>query len=131
MQNDFKGERRFPLDFYKKINYTFFMATTKEFINYFTETLSSVDGIAYRAMMGEYVLYYNGKVVGGIYDNRVLLKDIPAVKKHLPEARYELPYEGAKLMLYLEDFENAELVKSLFDDMFEELPAPKAKRKRK
>lgn len=106
------------------------MATSKEFLNYFTETLSSVEGVTYRAMMGEYVLYYHGKVIGGIYDNRVLVKDIPSARKHLPEARLSLPYEGAKLMLYLEDFEDTELVKSLFDAMFEELPMPKS-RKRK
>ena len=106
------------------------MATTKEFINYFTETLSQVEGITLRAMMGEYVLYYHGKVIGGIYDNRVLVKDIHAARKYLPEARLELPYDGAKLMLYLEDFENCELVRALFDAMSEELPAPKIKKKK-
>lgn len=106
------------------------MATTKEFIDYFTETLSAVEGITLRAMMGEYVLYYHGKVIGGIYDNRVLVKDIPAAREYLSEARLELPYEGAKLMLYLEDFENWELVKTLFDAMFDKLPEPKSKRKK-
>ena len=105
------------------------MATSKEFIDYFTETLSSVEGITLRAMMGEYVLYYHGKVIGGIYDNRVLVKDIPSARKLLPEARLELPYEGAKLMMYLEDFENCGFVKSLFDAMFEELPEPKKRKK--
>ena len=104
--------------------------TTKEFVNYFSETLSPVEGITLRAMMGEYVLYYHGKVIGGIYDNRVLVKDIPPARKLLPEARLELPYDGAKLMLYLEDFEDAELVKRLFDAMFEELPMPKPKVKK-
>lgn len=106
------------------------MATTNEFLNYFKETLSSVEGISLRAMMGEYVLYYYGKVIGGIYDNRVLVKDIPSARAHLPEARLELPYDGAKLMLYLEDFEDCELVKNLFGAMFEELPEPKPKRKK-
>ncbi|MDE7087637.1 MAG: TfoX/Sxy family protein [Clostridia bacterium] len=104
------------------------MATSKEFIDCFTETLSSIEGISCRAMMGEYVLYYHGKVIGGIYDNRVLVKDIPSARKFLPEARSELPYDGAKLMLYLEDFENCGLVKSLFDAMSEELPAPKKRK---
>ena len=104
------------------------MATSKEFLNYFTETLSSVEGITYRAMMGEYVLYFNGKVIGGIYDNRVLIKDIPSARRLLPEAELQLPYEGAKLMIYLEDLEDAELVRSLFEAMYEELPEP---RKRK
>lgn len=106
------------------------MATSKEFLNYFSETLSSVEGITLRAMMREYVLYYNGKVIGGIYDNRVLVKDIPSARKFLPEAQLQLPYEGAKLMIYLEDFENAEFVKGLFEAMFEELPMPKPKKKR-
>ena len=115
------------IDIRAKMKYTFLMATSKEFINYFTETLSQVEGIGYRAMMGEYVLYYHGKVIGGIYDNRVLVKDIPSARKILPEARLELPYDGAKLMLYLEDFENCGLVKELFDAMYEELPARKSK----
>ena len=104
--------------------------TTKEFVNYFSETLSEVEGITLRAMMWEYVLYYHGKVVGGIYDNRVLVKDIASARKLLPEARLELPYDGAKLMLYLEDFEDTELVRRLFDAMFEELPMPKPKVKK-
>ncbi len=106
------------------------MSTSKEFISYFAETVSAVGGVTYRAMMGEYVLYYYGKVIGGIYDNRVLVKDIPSARRLLPGARSELPYEGAKLMLYLEDFEDTQLVKSLFDEMFEELPEPKPKRKK-
>lgn len=106
------------------------MATSKDFINYFSETLSGVGGITYRAMMGEYVLYYRGRVIGGIYDNRVLVKDIPAARKILPEARTELPYDGAKLMLYLEDFEDTELVERLFKAMCEVLPEPKARKKK-
>ena len=103
------------------------MATSKEFINYFTETLSSVEGITLRAMMGEYVLYYRGKVVGGIYDNRVLVKDIPSARQLLKDTRTELPYEGAKLMLYLEDFEDSAFVKNLFEAMYQELPQPRRK----
>ena len=106
------------------------MGTTKNFHDYFIEATRGVGGITTRAMMGEYVLYYNGKVVGGIYDNRVLVKDIPAARALLPDARLELPYEGSKLALYLEDCENAEFVRELFNAIYEELPMPKP-RKRK
>ncbi len=104
------------------------MATTKNFHDYFIEATRGVGGITTRAMMGEYVLYYNGKVVGGIYDNRVLVKDIPAARALLPDARLELPYEGSKLALYLEDFENEEAVRRLFEAMYDALPAPKPRK---
>lgn len=106
------------------------MATSKEFLNFFTETLNRVEGITFRAMMGEYVLYYGGKVIGGIYDNRVLVKDIPSARKFLPEARLELPYEGAKPMIYLEDFEDAGLVEKLFTAMYKELSDTKPRKKK-
>ena len=105
------------------------MATTEEFINYIKETFAGIEDISYRAMMGEYIIYYCGKIVGGVYDNRVLVKDVPSAQRCLPEARREIPYEGAKEMLYLEEFENIGLVKALFDAMLVELPA-KAKRKK-
>ena len=101
------------------------MASSKEYLDFVLEQCS---GLSARAMMGEYVLYYGGKVVGGVYDNRLLVKPTKSVVSFLPNAPYELPYEGAKEMLLVEDIEDRELLKKLFEAMYEELPEPKKKK---
>ena len=101
------------------------MASSKEYLDFVLEQCS---GLSARAMMGEYVLYYGGKVVGGVYDNRLLVKPTKSVVSFLPNAPYELPYEGAKEMLFVEDIEDRELLKKLFEAMYEELPEPKKKK---
>ena len=101
------------------------MASSKEYLDFVLEQCS---GLSARAMMGEYVLYYGGKVVGGVYDNRLLVKPTKSVVSFLPNAPYELPYEGAKEMLLVEDIEDRELLKKLFEAMCEELPEPKKKK---
>ena len=100
------------------------MASTKEYLTYILEQLSGLDDVRYRAMMGEYILYYRGKVVGGVYDNRLLLKPAPSARALLPDAPMELPYEGAKAML-LADADDRELLASVLTAMVDELPAPK------
>lgn len=95
------------------------MASSKEYLDF---VLDHCDGLSARAMMGEYVLYYGGKVVGGIYDNRLLLKPTKSALALLPNAPYELPYEGATKMLLVEDVENRELLKKLLSAITEELP---------
>ena len=100
------------------------MATTREYLDYILEQLSGLDDVRYRAMMGEYILYYRGKVVGGVYDNRLLLKPTPSARALLPDAPTELPYEGAKAML-LADADDRELLASVLTAMVDELPAPK------
>lgn len=100
------------------------MASSKEYMDFVLETCG---GLSARAMMGEYILYYGGKVVGGIYDNRLLVKPVPSAVAMLPDAPRELPYEGAKEMLLIEDVEDRELLKELFSAMYEELPEPKKK----
>lgn len=102
------------------------MASSKEYIDFILDQCS---GLSARAMMGEYVLYYGGKVVGGVYDNRLLVKPTPSAKALMPSAEYQLPYEGAKEMLLVEDIENSEFLKMLFETMFEELPEPKKRNK--
>ena len=72
------------------------MASSKEYLNYILEQLSELDLIAYRAMMGEYIIYYRGKVVGGIYDNRLLVKPVKSACLLMPDATYEITYDGAK-----------------------------------
>lgn len=95
------------------------MASSKEYLDF---VLDHCDGLSARAMMGEYLLYYGGKVVGGIYDNRLLLKPTKSALALLLNAPYELPYEGATKMLLVEDVENRALLKKLLSAITEELP---------
>ena len=101
------------------------MASSKEYIEF---VLDQCSGLSARAMMGEYILYYGGKVVGGVYDNRMLVKPTPSAKALMPSAEYQLPYEGAKEMLLVEDIEDRELLKKLFEAMFEDLAESKKKK---
>lgn len=101
------------------------MLSSKEYLDFVLEQCS---GLSARAMMGEYVLYYGGKVIGGIYDNRLLVKVTPSSAKILQNASKELPYEGAKEMLLVEDIDNKELLQALFESMCDELPEPKKKK---
>ncbi len=101
------------------------MASNKEYLDF---VLEQCEGLSARAMMGEYVLYYGGKVVGGVYDNRLLVKPTPSAKKLMPNAPMEFPYEGAKEMLLVEDIENRDFLKELFEAMYEDLPEPKKRK---
>ena len=104
------------------------MASSKEYLEFVLEQLSELDDISYKAMMGEYIIYYGDKVVGGIYDDRFLVKNIKTAADLMPEAQLELPYEGAKEMLMVDDIENKEFLKALLEAMYDELPAPKKRR---
>ena len=101
------------------------MASSKEYLDF---VLDQCTGLSTRAMMGEYVLYYGGKVVGGIYDNRLLVKPIPSAIALMPKAPREMPYEGAKEMLLVENIEDRKFLEKLFEAMYPELPEPKKKR---
>ena len=101
------------------------MASSKEYQDFILDQLSGLDEISYRAMMGEYIIYYRGKVVGGIYDDRFLIKPVKSAVAMMPDADMELPYEGAKEMLLVDDVENREFLRKLLDAMYPELPAPK------
>lgn len=104
------------------------MASTKAYLDYVLEQLSGLEDISFRAMMGEYVLYYQGKVFGGIYDNRFLVKPVPSAKALMPDAPSELPYDGAKEMLLVENIEDKAFLAELLQAMEKELPAPKKKK---
>jgi len=104
------------------------MATTKEYKDYILEQLSLCENITCRAMMGEYLLYTNGKLFGGIYDDRFLVKPTESAKARMPEAKEELPYEGAKPMLLVEEVENKQFLKELVEEMYNDLPTPKKKK---
>ena len=104
------------------------MASSKDYLAFVLEQLSDLDDISYRAMMGEYILYFRGKIVGGIYDNRLLVKPVPSAISLMPTASYELPYEGSKEMLLVDEIDNKAFLRNLFLSMYDELPAPKKKR---
>ena len=104
------------------------MASSKEYLEYILEQLSNPDEISYRSMMGEYIIYYRGKIVGGIYDDRFLVKPVKSAVAMMPDADRELPYEGAKEMLLVNDVENRKFLRKLLESMYDELPAPKKKK---
>ena len=104
------------------------MASSKEYLDFILEQLSELDDISYRAMMGEYIIYYRGKIVGGIYDDRFLVKNVKAALELMPDASLELPYEGAKEMLLVDDIDNKVFLKDLLEAMYDELPEPKKKK---
>jgi len=106
------------------------MASTKEYLDFVIEQLSGMDEISYRAMMGEYILYYRGRVFGGIYDNRLLVKPVTTAVKLMPDAPMELPYDGAKEMILVDDVDNREFLCKLVESMWEELPERKRKNRK-
>ena len=105
------------------------MATSKEYLQYILEQLGGIDEISHRAMMGEYVIYCKGKVVGGLYDNRFLIKPVKSARELLPDAPLEEPYPGAKEMLLVTEPEDSELMEKLLNSVADELPAPKKRKK--
>ena len=104
------------------------MASTKEYLEFVLEQLSELEDISSRAMMGEFVLYYQGKVFGGIYDNRFLVKPTKSAVELMPDAQSELPYEGAKPMLLVDNIEDKEFLKKLVETMSADLPQPKKRK---
>ena len=103
------------------------MASSKDYLEYVLDQLSELDEITYKSMMGEFIIYYRGKIVGGIYDDRFLVKNTKAASEMMPEAALELPYEGAKNMLLVDEIDNRDFLRSLLEAMYEELPTPKKK----
>lgn len=104
------------------------MASSKEYLVFVLEQLSELEDISYKTMMGEYIIYYRGKIVGGIYDDRFLVKNVKAASKLMPDASLELPYEGAKEMLLVDDIDSREFLKTLLEALYDELPASKKKK---
>ena len=105
------------------------MSSTEQYLDFVLDLLGELEDVAHRKMMGEYVLYYRGKVVGGIYDDRFLLKVTPASSRLLPEAPRAIPYEGAKEMLLVE-VEDRDVLRDVVDAMWVEAPAPKKRNKK-
>ena len=107
------------------------MASSKEYLDFILDQLSELDGISWRKMMGEYILYRHGKIVGGIYDDRFLVKPTKSAAEMMPAAGREIPYDGAKEMLLVDNVENREFLRELLEAMDGELPAPKPGKSRK
>ena len=105
------------------------MASSKDYLTFVLDQLSGLNGVSHRAMMGEYVLYFGDKVAGGIFDDRLLVKPVPAALALMPDAPRELPYPGGKEMLLVEDVDDADFLQDLFRAMYDELPQ-KASKKR-
>ncbi|MBO4901724.1 MAG: TfoX/Sxy family protein [Lachnospiraceae bacterium] len=103
------------------------MASSKEYLDFIMDQLSSLSGVSYKAMMGEYIIYYQGKIIGGIYDDRFLVKPTKSAKRLMPDAVLEKPYDGAKEMLLVDDVDDRDFLSELFNAVVDELPAPKKK----
>ncbi len=107
------------------------MSSSREYVDFVLEQLSELDEITHRAMMGEYLIYYKGKVIGGIYDDRFLIKPVQAAKDIIGDVQYEIPYENAKGMILVDNLEDKLFLKKLIDSMYDELPFPKSRKKKK
>lgn len=105
------------------------MASNKEYLEYVLGQLSDLEQVTYRAMMGEFIIYYYDKVVGGIYDNRLLIKPVKSAIRYMPTVKFELPYEGAKEMLLVDDVGNKAFLTGLFKAVYAELAVSKSKKK--
>lgn len=103
------------------------MPSSKEFLEFVLDQLADLEDITYRAMMGEFIIYYRGKIVGGIYDDRLLVKPMNSALSYMPMPIYESPYEGAKDMLLVNEIDSKEFLVGLFNAMYDELPSPKKK----
>lgn len=97
------------------------MASSKEYLEFILEQLSDLNGITYRKMMGEYIIYYQSKIVGGIYDDRFLIKAFNSALEYIPEIIFETPYEGAKEMILIKDIDNKDFITGLFKVIYNEL----------
>ena len=106
------------------------MASRKEYLHFILEQLSDLNAVSYRSMMGEFILYYRGKIVGGIYDDRLLVKKTRSALECMPAAVCDFPYEGAKEMLLVEEVDNKEFLTKLVEAMYDELPLPKPRRRK-
>ena len=104
------------------------MPSSKDYLDFVLDQLSGLEDITFRQMMGEYIIYYRGKVVGGIYDNRFLVKPTPSARAKMPLARFALPYDGAKEMLSVDEIDNRTLLTEMITAMYDELPEVKKKR---
>lgn len=105
------------------------MASGKEYLEFILEQLSGLEDVSYKAMMGEYIIYYRGKIIGGIYDDRFLVKPVSAARRFMPDAAFALPYDGAKEMLLVDNVDSKDFLRELIGSIYDELPMPTGKRR--
>lgn len=105
------------------------MASSKDYLDFILDQLSDLNGVSYRAMMGEYIIYYNGRIIGGVYDDRFLIKPTKSAKRLMPGAAFEPPYEGGGKMLSVDNVDDREFLRGLFEAVYPELPEPKNKKR--
>lgn len=105
------------------------MPSSKEYLNFILEQLSDLNDITYKPMMGSFLIYYRGKLVGGIYNDRLLVKPVKSAISYMPQAEYSLPYEGAKEMLLVDNIDDKKYLAELFEAMYDDLPVPKNKKR--
>ena len=101
------------------------MSSSQEYIDFIIDQLSGLKQITFRKMMGEYIIYYRGKIIGGVYDDRFLIKPAESAKKMMPDAVYEAPYEGAKEMILVDNVDDKSFLKELIEKIWDELPYKK------
>lgn len=99
------------------------MTSSRNYLDFVLDRLSDVDDVTYRPMMGEYILYFKGKVIGGIYDDRFLVKPTKSAKRLMPEAAYETPYAGAKDMLLVDNIDDSDFLRELLKALYADLTA--------
>lgn len=107
------------------------MPSTKEFLNYVLDQLNDLEDITYRYMMSEYIIYYKGKIAGGIFDNRLMIKPVKSAIDFIENPIYDIPFDGAKEWILIEDIEDKEFLTELFITIYKDLSFPKKKFKRK
>ena len=105
------------------------MPSSKEYLNFILEQLSGLNEITYKPMMGEFLIYFRSKLVGGIYDDRLLVKPVKSAISYMPQATYSLPYDGAKEMLLVDNVDDKDYLSGLFEAMYDDLPVPKVKKR--
>ena len=105
------------------------MASSREYLEFIIEQLSGLDDVSYRAMMGEYIVYYRGKIVGGVYDDRFLVKPVASAVRLMPDAEREIPYDGAKEMLLVDSVDDRVFLNTLLTAMYDELPENSKKKR--
>ena len=104
------------------------MASSREYLEFIMDKLAPLHEVSYKAMMGEFIIYYQGKIVGGIYDDRFLVMPVNAARLLLPEAELEVPYEGGKEMLLVDNVDDRAFLVQLLRSMVSELPEPPKKK---
>lgn len=96
------------------------MASSREYLDFILDQYRELDGISYRPMMGEFILYYKGVVFGGVYDDRFLVKPLESAKEIIPNAKLVIPYPGSKGLLLVPDVDDEDTLIKLAKAIYEE-----------